>query len=438
VNRLDAMLERLPPIYGISKGSLLHDCAAIAANHQGAYDEDMQRVQRSHWVETALDREDLGKLGALFDVAILPWEPAELYRTRLKATIAARLRGAVTRDVLEFVLIRILSGVLDALGVKYLDLSAELRFRTGPAERADQPAFIEFPPVRRRSAELTARGGLLTSLDRFELTNKGLRPVPISVVFRGMAGGRCMTPVLINLTNGRVMAFAGPVLCGQELRIAVDRRGRVVATLNDRDVSDQVYTGDGFVPAQPFSPVVPDPTPEPLTLECGLNQMWFFPLALYSRPSLGSGVLGMPSLEMRHGRFGPKGETTFTGTYFDSSLFEQSPIAVADIWWEEARPASFVFEIPAGVVVRPADTQTNPHEDRQRLFDLLQQTVALMRAAGVDGRVIPRPLRERQPQRDRVFPVPVIVGTDQARVDDALSGLSALFDTNATDGSRFS
>src|SRR5262245_44721305 len=188
------MLERLPPIYGISKGSLLHDCAALAANHQAAYDEDMQRVQRSHWVETALDREDLGKLGALFDVAILPWEPAELYRTRLKATIAARLRGAVTRDVLEFVLIRILGGVLDALGVKYLDRSAYLRFHTGPAERADQPAFIEFPPVVRRSAELTARGGRLTSLDRFELTNKGLRAVPVSVVFRGMAGGLCMTP----------------------------------------------------------------------------------------------------------------------------------------------------------------------------------------------------------------------------------------------------
>ena len=49
----------------------------------------MQRVQRAHWVETALDREDLDKLGALFDVPILPWEPAELYRARLKATIAA-------------------------------------------------------------------------------------------------------------------------------------------------------------------------------------------------------------------------------------------------------------------------------------------------------------------------------------------------------------
>ena len=190
-------------------------------------------------------------------------------------------------------------------------------------------------------------------------------------------------------------------------------------------------------PAQPFSPVVPDTTPEPITLECGVNQMWFFPLALYSRPSLGSGVLGMPSLETRHGRFGPKTETPFTGTFFDQSLFEQSPIVAADIWWEEARPASFMFEIPAGVVVRPADTETNAHEDRQRLFGLLQQTVTLTRAAGVDGRVAPRPLRERQPQRDRVYPVPVVVGTDQARVDDALSGLSALFDTNATDGSRF-
>jgi hypothetical protein len=437
VNRLDTMLERLPPIYGIAKGSLLHDYAAVAANHEAAYDEDMHRVQRAHWIETALDRADLGKLGALFDIPILPWEPSELYRTRLKATIAARLRGAVTRDALEYVLVRILSGVVEALGVQYMDLSTELRFHTGPAEHADQPAFIEFPPITRRSAELIARRGALTSLERFEVINRGLHPVTLSIVLRGMAGGLCMTPVLINLTNGRVMAFAGRVQCGQELRITIDRRGRVVATLNDRDVSNQVYTGGGFVPGTPFSPVVPDTTPEPLTLECGSNQMWFFPLALYSQPALNSGVLGMPSLEMRHGRFGPKSETPFTGTFFDTSLFEQQPIVVADLWWEEARPASFAFEIPAGVVRRPADAGSDPHEERLRLFDLLQQTIALMRAAGVDGRVTPRPLRERQPQRDRVFPVPVVVGTDEARVDDALSGLSALFDTNATDGSRF-
>jgi hypothetical protein len=437
MNRLDSMLERLPPIYRIEAGSLLHRLMAVLANHQAAYDEDMHRVQRAHWVETALDREELAGLGALFDIPMMPWEPAELYRARLKATVAARLRGAVTRDVLEFVLIRILDGVSESLGVRYMELSAELHFHTGPAERQDQPAFVEFPPAVRRSAALIARRGLLRSLGTFELNNQGVHPVRLQVIFRGLAGGPCLSPVLVNLTNGRVLAFAGNVLCGQELRITADRRDRITATLNDRDVVDRLYTGTGFVPAAEFSPGVPDPTPESLWLERGVNTLWFFPLALYGRPSLGSGVLGMPSLDLHHGRFGGKSETPFRGTLFDSSLFEQPPVASADLWWEEARPASFVFEIPAGVVLQSANGDTGPHEARLRLFSLLQHTVSLMRAAGVDGRVEPRALRDVQRQRDRAFLVPVIVGQEQARMEDRLGGLSALFDANASEGSRF-
>jgi hypothetical protein len=95
------MLDRLPPVYGIQSGTLLNSLIALVANHQAAYDEDMQRVQRSHWLDTAFDREDLGKLGALFDLAMLPWEPDYLYRTRLKATVAARLAGVQTIDLLK-------------------------------------------------------------------------------------------------------------------------------------------------------------------------------------------------------------------------------------------------------------------------------------------------------------------------------------------------
>jgi hypothetical protein len=40
MNRRDAMLERLPPIYRISAGSLFYQLLAIMANHQ-AVDEDM-------------------------------------------------------------------------------------------------------------------------------------------------------------------------------------------------------------------------------------------------------------------------------------------------------------------------------------------------------------------------------------------------------------
>jgi hypothetical protein len=437
MNRLDSMLERLPPIYRISSGSLLNACLSVQSNHQTAFDEDMQRVQRAHWIDTALDREDLGKIGALCEIPMMPWEPTELYRTRLKATAAARLRGAVTRDVLEFVLIQILSGAIEALRVRYLDLSAALRFRSGVTNEPGEPAFIEFPPVLRRSKSLIERRGLLRSLDRFELTNQGLHPAPMHAIVRGVAGRLCMTPVLVNLTNGMVLAYAGDLACGHELRIETTARGELRALLNGEDVRARVYTGTGFVPGAQFSPVVPDPTPQPLLLERGANAMWFFPLALYDLPSLGSAVLGMPKADLEHGRFGGKGESKFGGTHFDNSLFEQTPAASLDVWWIESRPAAFRFEIPAGVVVRDASAMGDAHVDRLRLFALLQQTVDLMRAAGVQGRVDARPLRESQQQRDRATVLPPVIGRDEMRTEARLSALSALFDMSDIDRSRF-
>src|SRR5262245_2053241 len=108
MNRRDAMLDRLPPIHRIEKGALLWQIVALAGNAVTAFDEDMDRVQRSHWLDTAFDREDLAKLGELFGVLIQPWEPEGLYRQRLKATVAARLQGAVTRGCIEPALTRIL------------------------------------------------------------------------------------------------------------------------------------------------------------------------------------------------------------------------------------------------------------------------------------------------------------------------------------------
>ncbi|MEX2262656.1 MAG: hypothetical protein WD696_11935 [Bryobacteraceae bacterium] len=436
MNRLDSMLERLPPIYRIEAGALLRDFLACQANHQAAYDEDMQRVQRSHWIDTALDAADLRAIGALFDIPMMPWEPADLYRTRLKATIAARLRGAVTRDVLEFVLIQILGGAQEALGTRYMPVSARVRFHSGPTDDPGRPAFVEFPLVDRRPSELAAKGGLLRPLDRFELVNRGLHPAPLRAVIRGVAGRLCTTPVLINLTNGQVLVYAGDVACGHELRLDVSTNGNLLATLNDVDVASRVYTGTGFVPGAQFTPAIPDPTPEPVMLERGTNTVWFFPLALFDFPSLGSGVLGMPDLKVRHGRFGGKSDEVFSGTYFEDSLFEQQPAASADIWWREARPASFRFEIPAGVTLRDARSG-DAHQERLRLFDLLQQTVSTMRAAGVDGAVEARPLRESQGQKDRVRVLPAVVGQEEARMEDRLRALSALFDATAAEGSRF-
>jgi hypothetical protein len=441
MNRLDACLQRFPPIYNIDPGSLLHQVMALFTTSMAAYDEDMNRVQRAHWIDTAFDRDDIVKLGALFDIPAASWEPDHLYRARLKATIAARLRGAVTRDVLEFVLVRIIDGAQQALGTRYFDLPATTGtgrsvFHTGPTEKPMTPAFIEYPKQRRRSENLINERGLLRSLGKFTLNNKGLHSVPLQGVIRGVTGRMTTVPVLVNLTNGQVLTYLGDLPCGYELQLGVDDNGEFTANVNDKDMRDRLYTGEGFVPGESFTPIIPDPEPQPLMLERGENQLWYFPLAVFDEKILGAGVYGMPAVDLQHGRYAER-DNEQIGTLFDKSLFEQPYGVSLDLWWDEDVPARFVFEIPSGVVRRDARVDSDLDADRVRLFALLQQTVNLLRAAGIDGRVEPRALSDSQEMNDRVRILDPTLISDEMRMESRLSGLSALFDSSALDGSRF-
>jgi|GEM_PF-2316014 len=534
MNRLDAVLNRLPPIYTLQPGSLLHQVMALFGNHLTTYDEDMNRVQRSHWVDTAFERQDVAKLGALFDIAPAPWEPTYLYRQRLKATIAARLRGAVSRDVLEFVLVQIIDAAQQSLGLRFFDLPSTVGtgqpvFYTGESSDPMVPAFIEFPKRRQRSVALMEQRGLLRSLGKVTLTTRGLYPVPLQGVLRGVNGGLTTVPVLVNLTNGQVLVYVGDLPCGQELRLGLGEEGELTATVGDRNVQDQIYTGSGFVPGAQFTPLVPDESPHPLRLERGDNQIWYFPLALFDANSLNAGVYGMPAVDLQHGRFAELGQEPI-GTLFDKSLFEQPPGVSLDLWWDEDSPANFRFTIPTGALRqdisrRPMDFAAitgyaltlvslessgdlpiygtslvivaiigfghhirifdssgivvldrgsreffpddalaqqiaaalaqQPLEAPTRtalltrlayhlslppvdaLFDLLQESLDLLRAAAVEGRVVPSPLRDTQLQRDQMRVINPDRLREEMRIESRLSGLSALFDISAEEGSRF-
>ncbi len=108
MNRLDAMLDRLPPIYGIDEGTLLRQVLGVIAVDLATWDEDLDRVQRSHWVRTAFTRRDLERLAELVDVQAAPWESEDFFRARLVALTKARLDGAVTWAAIEAALLRIL------------------------------------------------------------------------------------------------------------------------------------------------------------------------------------------------------------------------------------------------------------------------------------------------------------------------------------------
>jgi hypothetical protein len=439
MNRLDQMLDRLPPLYALSEGTLLRQFLEIFATWMAAFDEDMDRVRRSHWIDTAFDRCDIEKIGALFDIPSAPWEPDEFYRSRIKATIAVRLKGAVTRDALDQLLVSLLDGAQKALDLRYCALSQiERVFKDPPAQSQTDPIFVEFVPVIKRNPDLVAKQGLLKPLEKITLVNKSLFRAPLQAVIRGLAGLKTVAPVLVNLTNGNVLGFAGDCACGRELRLTVDGTEKLHATIDDTDVTKYLYSSRGYKPTRDFTPITAGSQLEPLMLERGENILWFFPLALYDIRSLNSGVQGIPSPDIMHGRWGDRTSGTPEGSKFGLSLFEQNPAVSMDLWWEERMPASFRFEVPAGSVLREKGI---PHqefiEQQNRLFKLLKQTVALLRGAGVCGTVEPRPLQTVQRLNDRGRVWTGAMEPEETRVESRLRAMSGLFDSRTLNDSYF-
>lgn len=423
MNRLDNMLDRLPPPWRIEAGSVIWRLLQIVGNQLDAFDEDLDRVQRSHWIETAFDRVDLEKLGALFEVPALAWEPDELYRQRLLATIEARLEGAVSGDSLLRVAGRLLRAADDALALAPVLPRGARRL-----------ALLEFPPLRLRAPWLLSRRGAVQPLDKIPLTHRGLDPSPLQGAIVGVRGGKTCQPTLINLTTGDALCFLGRVPCGATLSLGLAGDPpdlRATATLDGVDVSDRLVSGAGFTPGQPI-PMSAERPARPLSLARGDNLLWFLPLGLFDRPGLDSAVFSAPDPALTQARWAPDSEARF-----DQALFFQGPAAVLDLWWDERRPARFDLELAAAGERREAGLRPQPELDRERLLAVLRQTLALLRAAAVDGRVRPRPLAERAPTRDRLTVLRPDAGLETSPQSDALIAASALFDFTAKEGARF-
>lgn len=436
MSRLDDMLDRLPPPLRADPAGLLGRVLANAAVQQACVDEEMDRIRRSHLLELTFDMVDLAKLGALFDLRPAPWEPTELFRVRIRATIAARLAGAVTRSAMEPVLVTLLDGAQQALGSRYAGLAAGARGRVFrdpvAARRPGAPVFREYPARRRRDPALVAQGGRLRPLDRAVLMHHGLGETPLQAVLRGRIGGRTAVPLLAHLGTGRVIVFRGLVPAGVELRLEASA-DRLTATLDGRDATDRLITAGSFEPGTRL-PLTQDATPQPILLRPGVNEIWFLPLALYGERILDRGALALPGLELRHGVFG---SPDAPGTNFDDSLFEQAPSVSLDLFWEESAPASFRFEVPAGTVRHSVAEPGDRAAQRDALLAVLGETIALLRAAGVDGRVAFVPLQETQRQRDRGRAINPFLPPDSQPSEARLAGVTALFDETATEGARF-
>jgi len=411
VSRVTAMAQRLPPVYDTSPDTLLAQLLSALALPVEVLDEERLRVQRSHWIDAAVERADVEKLGALLDRRLEPWQPTELFRDHLKALARARLAGGVARGPIERFVGDILRAAVQRLGLR-IDAGAP-----GGAQLRENP-------------ELTGRliAGDLTPLDRMEVTNRGLTPAVLQANLVALPGTRAAVPLLavppmavppmavppMAMTDAAapqqgprggaaMLGWAGVIPAGARLRIRAGQGIRagdegatgptVAATLDGEDVSDLLFSVRGYQPGQPLARDDIVQPAEPLLLPPGPTRLWYVTAGLYDRPELDAVMFAVAGGSLRQGRFDQD--------EFADALFSQPATISAELFWRATAPATFAIEVPAGVMA--ADPPLWPDRDtaRERLQVLLDRGVGELRAAGVRSSVKLVALREVSALTDR-------------------------------------
>ncbi len=437
MNRLDAMADRLPPVYAIEEGSLLRQVLAVLAVELATFDEEMDRVQRSHWVRTAFTKADLQKLGRLVDVEAASWESEGFFRDRLLALTAARLEGAVTWAPIRKALVSILDGAEADLGLRLSGLRREPE-EGEPALPPHEPELVEFPTVDRRSDALLNRGGLVRALDRFVAHNHSFRATWMTGVVRGLSGGRTAVPLIVNRRNGHAVGYAGLLRAGEELWLSAADDGKLTARLSglgrELDVSDRLVTTRAFPDGtDAVEPLGRDAAPTAIELLPGDNELWFVPVGLFGERGFDRALFAWPGPDMGQGLWQ---DNAHAGPGFGDAVFHTPEAVSLDLVWTEARPATFQVHVPTAAV--RSDPETDASEALAQLLAVLQSTVDQLRAAGVVAEVVGRPATSTQLQWDgcRVASVHLPPETVSAGVDAELA-LNAIFSSTIARANRF-
>lgn len=363
-----------------------------------ALKEDLYRLRRTHWVGSVYRLQDLEKLAALVGVSRLPWEDLASFRSRLIATVRARLHGALDPGSLrQFVYeyLRDAERALDITLVPGLQRRAEdAAFEQDPEDPLYRPlALSENPPVTRRSGALAAVSGRVPYLFRWEEKNRGLAEVAATFMVTGFPGGRTAMPLLANTTTGYLIGYADVLGVGRRLSIdaAPDGDGReATARIDDLEVTDRLFSVSGFHMGEPFEPDDLDARPLLPRMVRGPNRWVFLSVGRFDLRGLDNVFFAIADDSLREG--------VFDETSFDHALFPRGPVAKVSMEWTEVEPAAFEIRLPHGVVIEPGDAHA-PHDD---VADALGATVQDLHAAGVRAAVRMVPFAETQDQRMRV------------------------------------
>jgi hypothetical protein len=284
------IVDRLPSFYGAwNRESLFFMLLDAFGKRLDEAQKDLFRVMKAHWVDTAV-REDLDKLGAIFNIKRKLGEKDPDYQRRLKAAIYEYKGGGTVSAIIS-------------LTKAFLGMKEEEKLE-----------LLENPPA------LVYIEHRLKSGDTWTLRSNSLQDVTPSITFYVEAGDalfdtakfdesifplEVINPVITNLGTNESIAFKGIIGGGQKLVI---QKGKV--TLDGIDVTDQV------------SPVI-----VPLILRRGST--WQYKEAVKKKIGI------------------------FDEAIFDESLFEMAVAMVRIRFeWIAYQTATFELKVPREALVR--------------------------------------------------------------------------------------
>ena len=440
MSHLARLRGELPPLFTAEPDSIISALLDAIALELDAFQEDLDRYQRSHRVRSVYRLSDLEKMAALLGIDRLPWEQLDMFRERLLALVAELLDGATgPRQIRRFVenYLRRAESVLESTFVPGLrDLDPGEAYQSPPGRPLFRPLRLVENPERTRTSEaLRAVDGRVPYLHRWKESNTGLGETIATFNVTGVAGGTAV-PVFANLTGGDLIGYAGTLGFGQTLRLGEvgpsspgsPRLAR--ALVDDRDVSADLFSLGGLVPGVPFSKADLDPRPLLPRLLRGPNDWVFLALGLYDIKGLDRTFFALADNDLREG--------VFDRTGFDNALFPGGTKAVVEMGWVETEPASFEVRVPRHLVAEPGGAGADGVPNHEHVAEGLRSAVGVLHATGVRAVVVFEPFAEEQRQRVR-FRLGLKTlepETGTAGTADSLS-LGGRFGESPLGGSRF-
>jgi hypothetical protein len=423
-DHLSAMRSRLPQLW--RDGELVNGLLAHADVQLRILDEELQRVQRSHWFGATTERDEAAALAAALDLQPEAWQDLPDFRAWTHALRDAMLeRGAVTRRALTGFATEYVRLYQDAAGISAVPrLTAWAR---EPGNR-NEAAFVESPRRVVDSQPLGVTG--LEPLATFTLVNRGLDETPLACELVGLPSAPESAPLLVNVTTGEAALFLGDLPPGQRLWLAPGPDGALRARLERADVTSRLRTVHDLEPGRAWTAGEIDAEPRALHLARGENLLWFLPVAHFDVRGLDRVLLALADLDLRQGRFDE-------GRY-DRALFHQHACALLRLLWVETQPARFTMQLPAAALLSAPGALAEALAAREELAFALSASVDRLRPAGVGAEVELLPLREAQPQQEALVAVmPLRLHEAGVMGADALPDAGGLYGVTHFEDSTF-